>query len=498
MQKNNKACTGIVAFNCDATHVILVETPPKKYSLKSVNKEEEKKELHGNLSFTKGGVKPQDLNAQSTAAREFQEECGLTVNLFDFVETKTMLKEIKERTGNLSVQYFIAGLKKDSAIDLQHKFTWDDPDEIVAVRWFSMKEVEDTPYFLPRRKQVLWKAKEIYLAEKLEQRLLDGNDFVPFGAKESLLLSSSISPMQDDCLMWCDIGANLAHKYFKKDVEKVIEYASVQHGVKFMLLTSTNFKNYCDNLNLVDSHEKLISQTHRVVLNTTLGIHPCDVPKQFASSEKSIEIQFRQYLEHCGSGQDASKETKFASPVKAIGECGLDYFRMKSSKQEQLDCFEMQLRLACEFQLPLFLHEREAHDDFVALLEKYLDKLKPNSTVVHCFGGTEKEMLKYLEMGFFIGITGFIAKEERGKALRGFVDKIPLNRLLLETDSPFMSPDNAKPFLMLETRNEPCTIPLVAKCILQCYNNNRKKGKTITLKQLSEITTQNARRVFNL
>ena len=99
------------------------------------------------------------------------------------------------------------------------------------------------------------------------------------------------------------------------------------------------------------------------------------------------------------------------------------------------------MQLACEVRKPLFLHERDAHDDMVRILEKYKDRLPP--AVLHCFTGTTAQCLKYLEMGLYIGLTGFLWKDKSDDGVRSILEKnlLPLDRLLVETDAPFMYPN---------------------------------------------------------
>lgn len=130
------------------------------------------------------------------------------------------------------------------------------------------------------------------------------------------------------------------------------------------------------------------------------------------------------------------------SKVVAIGECGLDFNRMYSPQDVQELWFEEQLKLAIKLKKPLFLHERDAHESFLKILNKYKGQLPP--AVVHCFTGTKEEVEKYLELGFYIGFTGVICNKKRGKHLRDIISSklIPLSRIMIETDAPFMTPLN--------------------------------------------------------
>jgi TatD DNase family protein len=151
--------------------------------------------------------------------------------------------------------------------------------------------------------------------------------------------------------------------------------------------------------------------------------------------------------------------------VVALGECGLDFDRNFSPPLQQEAAFRLQLALGTELGLPLFCHERAAHERFVALLREIpRDKRPP--VCVHCFTGTRGELETYVAEGCFIGITGWIADVRRGGALREAVKALPLERLLLETDAPFLAPP-LPPTLGLSPvrRNEPCLLPLVLQAL---------------------------------
>lgn len=143
--------------------------------------------------------------------------------------------------------------------------------------------------------------------------------------------------------------------------------------------------------------------------------------------------------------------------IVAVGECGLDYDRMFSTRENQIRCFDHQIKIAEECGKPLFLHEREAADDFIARFKKHGEICK--HSVVHCFTGTKETLQRYLDMGFYIGITGWICDERRADALREAVKYIPLNRIMIETDAPYLTPRNIKG---LDRTNVPQNIKYVA------------------------------------
>ena len=144
--------------------------------------------------------------------------------------------------------------------------------------------------------------------------------------------------------------------------------------------------------------------------------------------------------------------------IVAVGECGLDYDRMFSRKENQVRCLEKHIVLAEKLNKPLFLHERSASDDFIKRFKKHPELCR--KSVVHCFTGDKATLDKYLSMGFSIGITGWICDDRRAKELRNAVQIIPLDRILVETDAPYLVPKNIRG---LEKINVPQNIKYVVK-----------------------------------
>jgi TatD DNase family protein len=171
--------------------------------------------------------------------------------------------------------------------------------------------------------------------------------------------------------------------------------------------------------------------------------------------------------------------------VRALGECGLDYHRKFSPRAAQLHAFEAQLALAAELKLPVFLHDREAHDDMLALLKQYRDRVA--GAVIHCFTGERHELHAYLDLDLHIGITGWICDERRGLHLRELVRDIPADRLMLETDAPYLLPRTLKP-APANRRNEPAFLPLVLQAVAGCTGRPPE--------QVARETTRTARAFF--
>jgi len=222
-----------------------------------------------------------------------------------------------------------------------------------------------------------------------------------------------------------DIGVNLLHRSFNNDREEVVKLAA-EVGVTPLILTGTSERNSAETVKYASRFPGK--------LYCTVGVHPHDARS-------------------CNDGTIARlRELAKNDCVVAIGECGLDYNRDFSPRDIQRKWFEAQINLACETGLPLFLHERDAFDDFISILESRKDDIP--GMVVHCFTGNEKELDRYIEMGCHIGITGWICDERRGKHLLKLVKKIPADKLMIETDAPFLTPRNMEE-RPRDGRNEP-------------------------------------------
>ena len=232
---------------------------------------------------------------------------------------------------------------------------------------------------------------------------------------------------------WADIGVNLTDKQFRDDQDEVLERAR-SAGVNWQLLTGTNVDESRQALELASQHDDLFS---------TAGLHPHSA--RFYSP--ALEKEMRELLSH--------------HSVKAAGEMGLDFNRDFSPRPDQERAFEAQLALAVEYQLPVFLHERDAHERFAPILKAYRDHLV--GAVVHCFTGSRQALFDYLDLDCHIGITGWVCDERRGKPLAELVHNIPDNRLLLETDAPYLLPRDLPEAPPKKRRNEPSLLPWIGK-----------------------------------
>jgi len=173
--------------------------------------------------------------------------------------------------------------------------------------------------------------------------------------------------------------------------------------------------------------------------------------------------------------------------VVAVGETGLDYFRDFSPREDQRNAFERQIQIGIDSGLPMFLHQRDAHKDFIGILGAHRDQL--SKIVVHCFTGTREELHECLDMDCHIGITGWICDERRGTHMKSFMKDIPSDRLMIETDAPYLKPRNLRPKVKSH-RNEPQWLPWILGTLAACRNEHPKT--------LAEATTRNAKAFFNL
>ena len=230
-----------------------------------------------------------------------------------------------------------------------------------------------------------------------------------------------------------DIGANLASNQFKGDRSAVIERARAA-GVERIIITGSDVEGSGMASELAQEDAQMWS---------TAGVHPHNATG----------------LDGAGLGTIANLLSR--PEVVAVGECGLDYNRNYSPREDQLAAFSAQIQLAAGSGLPLFLHERDAHDDFIAVLKNAWSKL-PGGAVVHCFTSGPREAEAYLELGCHLGITGWVCDERRGDALREAVPSIPSERLMLETDAPYLLPRTIQPKPNTR-RNEPMHLPWVVR-----------------------------------
>ena len=233
-----------------------------------------------------------------------------------------------------------------------------------------------------------------------------------------------------------DIGANLTSSHFIKDLDVVLN-DSLTAGVEKICITSSNLDDVKNAKKITEKYKNLYY---------SVGFHP--------HNAKDFKIEFLKDM------------SVYLNDPKAIclGEMGLDFNRNFSSKEEQILCFESQLSLTNSISKPLFLHQRDAHEEFLSVLDnhKFNQKL-----IVHCFTGNLSELEDYLKRDFYIGITGWVCDLKRGKELRNCINQIPEDKLLIETDSPYLSPRKKI------RRNEPKFLIDVAEEVARLRNETK-------------------------
>jgi TatD DNase family protein len=260
--------------------------------------------------------------------------------------------------------------------------------------------------------------------------------------------------------MMIDIGCNLTHDSFDDDRDQVIADA-LAVGVETMVITGSDAR--------CSQKARDLAHQYPACCYATAGIHP-------------------HHASECnGETLDVIQQLLADDKVLAVGETGLDYFRDFSPREAQLFSFEQHIALAVEHQLPMFLHQRDAHKDFGPVLREHRDQL--SEVVVHCFTDGREALFDYLDLGCYIGITGWICDERRGQHLLELVRHIPQDRFLIETDAPYLLPRTIRP-KPKSRRNEPKYLPHVAAFIASHLQ--------LDLAELQASTTANSKKFFNI
>lgn len=255
--------------------------------------------------------------------------------------------------------------------------------------------------------------------------------------------------------MWCDIGVNLFSSQFDSDRAAVVERAAMA-GVAQLVLIGSDIDESRQNIAFCQQHRGCCS---------TAGVHP----HQAANVRPDWLIQL----------QELSRQAE----VISIGECGLDFNRDFSPRDQQQLVFAEQLQLARQCGKPVYLHERDAFTTQLAMLKEQ----QISHGVTHCFTGDVQQLKAYLDLGLYIGITGWVCDERRGEALQQALRYIPADRLLLETDAPYLLPRTMQP-KPKSRRNEPAYLPAIAQMVARLTNR--------TMDELATLTWQNSRQLF--
>ena len=250
--------------------------------------------------------------------------------------------------------------------------------------------------------------------------------------------------------MFTDTHAHIFNEFYD-NIDEVISNAH-KNGIDRIIVDADNIKSCYEVLELADKYDEVYC---------CLGIHPEEVDDDIEELKRIIE--------------DNKDNPKFI----AIGEIGLDYYWTKDTKEKQLALLEEQLKLAEKYNKPVIIHSREATKDTIDTLKKYPNVIGD----IHCFSGSLETAQIYLKMGYYIGVGGVITFKNAN--IKDVIKEIPLDRLLLETDSPFLAPVPKRG----ET-NEPANVKYVAEFIAEL--------KEIELEELSKITESNINTLFKI
>ena len=254
--------------------------------------------------------------------------------------------------------------------------------------------------------------------------------------------------------MLIDTHCHLDFNRFDADREGVIDRA-IKSGVKRIIVPAIDLQNCPDVLALAKNYSCVFA---------AVGIHP----NSSAEWESSWIDQVRAFTKN--------------AKVVAIGEIGLDYYWDDSPKEVQHDAFLSQLNLAAELNLPVIIHNRESSEDVIRLIAESRLAGREEPGVLHSFSADWHTAEAALEMGFYIGITGPVTFK-KADDLRQIVAKLPLNRILVETDAPFLAPQQRR-----GKRNEPSYVTYIADQIAGLHG--------LSSEEMSRITTANAKRLF--
>ena len=233
---------------------------------------------------------------------------------------------------------------------------------------------------------------------------------------------------------WCDIGVNFSSEQFDSDRDAVLTRAA-QAGVSHLILIGSDIGETEKNIAFCQQHSGCFS---------TAGVHP----HQAACVSDDWLTRLRQLLTQ--------------PQIVAVGECGLDFNRDFSPRPVQQLIFAQQLQLAKSCNKPVYLHERDAFETQIAMLTEQ----QINHGVAHCFTGDSSQLKAYLDLGLYIGITGWVCDERRGQALQQALRYVPADKLLLETDAPYLLPRTLMP-KPASRRNEPAFLPAIASVVAQ-------------------------------
>lgn len=253
-----------------------------------------------------------------------------------------------------------------------------------------------------------------------------------------------------------DSHCHIDDRCYQEDFAAMLERAQ-KAGVDAMLIAGVDAKGAPKAVQLANRYDHIFA---------AVGIHPHDA-------------------QHCTDEDVAKLEALSRDPkVVAVGEIGLDFNRMFSPQKDQEKWFVRLLEMADQCELPIILHERDTEGRLLEVLEAHSQKY---NGVIHCFSGNEKELFRYLNLGLHVGITGIVTIQKRGARLRQLVPKIPIDRILIETDAPYLTPAPEKNKFR---RNEPAFVGRVLHKIAEV------RGEA--LESLAQTIWNNTCRLFGI
>ena len=252
--------------------------------------------------------------------------------------------------------------------------------------------------------------------------------------------------------MLIDSHAHIYKEYYN-DINEIVKGAKKNNVLKIINCATS-----------IDNIEEVISVSHEHNFYYALGIHPEDVE----SFNDDVKIKLEEHI--INNLNDKS--------FVAIGEIGLDYYYGKDNKEKQKDLFEYQVSLAEMYNKPVIIHSREATLDTINILKKY--KVKG---VIHCFSGSYETACEYIKMGYMLGIGGLVTFKNCN--LKNYINKIGIENIVLETDSPYMTPEPYR-----GKTNEPKYVFEVAKFLSKLFD--------ISVEKIGEKTTKNCYKIFDI
>lgn len=255
--------------------------------------------------------------------------------------------------------------------------------------------------------------------------------------------------------MFVDTHAHLTDERFKGEEKEILEKCRTANVLK-IITSGFDYDSSQKALEFAQNYDEVYA---------SIGVYP----ENIYEFDKQIENNFAQMAQN--------------KKVVAIGEIGLQYTDNMPPREKQKEIFLKQLELAYELKLPIVIHCRDAYGDMIDLLKRNKNLLEYSGTF-HCYGGSKEIAKEILKLGFYISVGG-VSTFKNASNLKETIKSLPLENLILETDCPYLAPD---PFR--GRRNDPSLIPIIAKNLAQL--------KDVSIEEIEEKTTQNARRLFNL